>query len=59
MERLKIINLKDTRKDTQKENIKQFIDDFFRKASNDEKVWFEIKIKKSFPEYCDFFEKKI
>lgn len=58
MERLKIINLKDTRKDTQKENIKQFIDDFCEKASNDEKVWFEIKIKKSFPEYCDFLKRK-
>lgn len=39
---MKIINLKDTRKDTQKENIKQFIVNFYEKASNNEKVWFGV-----------------
>lgn len=41
-----------------KKNIKQWIDDFWQKASNEEKIWFKIQFQQAFPEYKSWLMKK-
>ncbi len=44
--------------DIPKECIKAWIDDFWAKADADEKAWLKIEMKKKFPEYAEWLQKK-
>jgi len=45
-------------KDIPKEQIKEFIEDFWQNADEKERHWFEVQFKKAFPEYSDWLQKK-
>ena len=38
------------------ESIKQWIDSFFKAATEEEKIWFKIQFSKCFPEYLEWAE---
>ena len=45
-------------KDIPKEQIKEFIEEFWQKANEKERIWFEVQFKRAFPEYTDWLQKK-
>jgi transcriptional regulator with XRE-family HTH domain len=45
-------------KDIPKEQIKEFIEEFWQKANEKERIWFEVQFKRAFPEYADWLQKK-
>jgi len=45
-------------KDVPKEQIKEFIEEFWQKADEKERIWFEVQFKRAFPEYTDWLQKK-
>jgi transcriptional regulator with XRE-family HTH domain len=45
-------------KDIPKENIKEWIDNFWRNATDKEKSWLEIEFERTFPEYYKWIQEK-
>lgn len=45
-------------KDIPKENIKEWIDNFWRTATDKEKSWLEIEFERTFPEYLKWIQEK-
>ena len=45
-------------KDIPKENIKEWLDEFWGKASDKERAWLEIEFERTFPEYKEWLQKK-
>ncbi len=45
-------------KDIPKENIKKWLDEFWAKATDEERAWLKIQFEKAFPEYKEWLLKK-
>jgi len=45
-------------KDIPKEQIKEFIEDFWQNADEKERIWFEVQFKMAFPMFSDWLQKK-